>query len=172
MTCHTSKDQSNRRKNVLGSAQCQVRPRMKIEFSDQVYRPSSLLAVQSDLWSSFACLNPCTHLLDLCGLLFHSRSERRNFLLKVLHSAMLFEEFIQQHRVYRLVAHSVHFAVVIAYHQIGADRLHVLSHQAKLRGLLQLYFLLVSQPSASSPMAVLWFHVVSLESAKKPTAVL
>src|SRR6266700_5542475 len=73
----------------------------------QVYRIGSLLIIKNNLRDSsatadssrrttgeFVQFNLRTDLLDLRRLLFHSRSERRNFLLKLLHGAMLFKEFI------------------------------------------------------------------------------
>ena len=54
---------------------------------------------------------------------------------------MLFEEFIQQHRVYLLVADRFRLALGIASHEIGIHLGHFLSNQAKgkrLRGVILL----------------------------------
>src|SRR2546430_12754800 len=46
---------------------------------------------------------------------------------------MLFEELVEQHRVHRLVAHGISFALVITGHQIGVHLFHFLSHKTELR---------------------------------------
>jgi hypothetical protein len=42
-------------------------------------RWAALLIIQDRLWCGFAQFNLCAHLLDLRGLLFHSRHELRRF---------------------------------------------------------------------------------------------
>ena len=46
---------------------------------------------------------------------------------------MFFEELVEQHRVHRVVAHCVDFAVLIAHHQIGVYLVYFFGDQAKLR---------------------------------------
>ena len=45
---------------------------------------------------------------------------------------MLFQELIEQHRVDRLVADGLEFAVVVAFHQVGIHFFYLLSHQPEL----------------------------------------
>src|SRR5438552_17527021 len=58
---------------------------------------------------------------------------------------MRLEELIEQHRVYRLVAHGVGLAVGIASHQIGVHLFHLLSDEAKLRDALRVELFLVAE---------------------------
>ena len=46
---------------------------------------------------------------------------------------MLFEKFVEQHRVYRLVAHTVELTVFIAHYQVRVHVGYILGDQAKLR---------------------------------------
>ena len=46
---------------------------------------------------------------------------------------MLFEEFVEQHRVHCLIAHRVRLALVITRDERGADLLYLLGHEAELR---------------------------------------
>src|SRR5439155_1508058 len=52
---------------------------------------------------------------------------------------MLFEELVEQHRVHRLVAHGISFALVITGHQIGVHLFHFLSHKAELRDAFRIH---------------------------------
>src|SRR6266540_4275350 len=73
------------------------------------------------------------HLLQTSGknlnLLFLLRDRRFQF----LHLAVLFEEFIEQHGVHRVVAHGVNLTVLIAHHQVGVHFGNFLGDQTKLR---------------------------------------
>jgi hypothetical protein len=80
---------------------------------------------------------------------------------------MLFEKFIEQHRVHRLVAHAVRFTFFIPHHEVTIDFFHVLGHQAKLRDAHG-----VQLRSAASPTAVLKLPLVLPKSALTPWAVL
>ena len=105
-----------------------------------------------------AGFRPRAHLLDLRGLLFQVCSESANFFLLLrrrgmevllllhqrglslgnrrflfLHFAVLFEELVEQHRVDRVVAHGIDFAVFVAHHQVGIHLSHFLGNQTKLR---------------------------------------
>src|SRR5207244_12427073 len=62
-----------------------------------------------------------------CGLLFFSRA------LQILHGLMLFEELVEQHRVYRFVAHCVWLAIAIGDDQIRIHFRDLLGHQSELR---------------------------------------
>ena len=84
-------------------------------------------------------------LLNLHALLPHSDCKRCNLLLELLHSLVLFEEFVEQHCVHRLVAHGVDFPLFITNHQIRIDRFHVLGHQTKLWNPLRVYSVLVTE---------------------------
>ena len=46
---------------------------------------------------------------------------------------MLFQKFVEQHRVHRIVPHGVDLAVVVAHYQIGVHGSHVFCQQAKLQ---------------------------------------
>src|SRR5919106_34467 len=46
---------------------------------------------------------------------------------------MFFEELVEQHRVYRIVAHGVDVALLVAHDQVGVYLSHFLGDQAKLR---------------------------------------
>ncbi len=68
-----------------------------------------------------------TH-LDLRAHFLQSRSKRFNLLLLFcydrslfFHLAVLFEKFVEQHRVHRFIAHGVRLALVVPSHQIGID---------------------------------------------------
>src|SRR6266498_1010781 len=73
------------------------------------------------------------HLLQTSGknlnLLFLLRDRRFQF----LHSLMLFEEFVQQHRVHRVVAHGVNFTVLVTHYEVGVHSGHFFGDQTKLR---------------------------------------
>src|ERR1043166_4292679 len=58
---------------------------------------------------------------------------------------MLLEKFVEQHRVYRFVAHSVRLAVLVAGHQLRVHFFHVLSHKAELRDSLRVKLALVAE---------------------------
>src|SRR6516165_3505947 len=46
---------------------------------------------------------------------------------------MLFEKFIEQHRVHRFIADGVGLSLLVAGYQVGIYLFHVLGHEAKLR---------------------------------------
>ena len=72
------------------------------------------------------------HLLDLCGLLFELRGESCHFLLQFLHFLVLFEKFIEQHRVHLVVANGVGLAFFVEHHQVGICFRYVLGDQTEL----------------------------------------
>jgi hypothetical protein len=45
---------------------------------------------------------------------------------------MLFEELVQQHRLYRVIAHAVRLVFPVSHDQIGIHPLHVLRYKAEL----------------------------------------
>src|SRR6266542_342568 len=59
--------------------------------------------------------------------------------------AMLFEEFVEQHRVYRVVTHGINLTILVAHHQVRIDRFHVLGNQPKLWNPLRVYPLFVTE---------------------------
>ena len=81
-----------------------------------------------------------THVLDFDVLFFGMRNNSLHLLLQLcdsrflflnllslfLQSAVLFEKFIEQHRVHRVVAHGVNLAVVVAHNQVGIDLSYLL----------------------------------------------
>ena len=110
---------------------------------------AALLIVQNRLQCGFAQFKLGAHFLDLRGLLFELRGEDFHSFLQLrdspllflrfaflfvrfaallLRRAVLFEEFIEQHRVHRLVADSVDLAFSIARHQIGIHLFHILGY--------------------------------------------
>jgi len=58
---------------------------------------------------------------------------------------VFFEELVEQHRVHRLVAHSVNFPLTVASHQSGIDLFHFLGHEAKLRDAFGIKLVLVAE---------------------------
>ena len=64
--------------------------------------------------------------LDLVLLLRDGR-------FQVLHFAMLFEEFVEQHRIHCVVADSEEFAVLIAHDQVRVHRRDFFGDQPELR---------------------------------------
>ena len=63
----------------------------------------------------------------------------------LLHSLMLFQELIEQHRVHRFVAHGVDLSLRVTSHQSGVHLGHLLSHEAKLRDALGVKLVLVTE---------------------------
>ena len=64
----------------------------------------------------------------LCAHFLKASSKRFNLFLQLLNSQVLFEELVEQHRVHRLVAHTVRLAFVIASNQIGIHFFDFLGH--------------------------------------------
>src|SRR5438477_213240 len=58
---------------------------------------------------------------------------------------MLFEEFIEQHRVHSFVADGVRLALLVARHQIRIYLFHVLGHRAEMRCTLGINFRFVAE---------------------------
>ena len=58
---------------------------------------------------------------------------------------MLFEEFVEQHRVYLIVAHGVDYAVFVADHKIRAYLLYIFSYEPKLRCTGRINLLLITE---------------------------
>src|SRR5206468_8406158 len=118
-----------------------------------------LLSITYHSRRGFAHLNLSAHLLDLRALLFELRSENFHSLLLLgnsgfqfsdrrllfLDSFVLFQEFIEQHRVHCLVPHGVDFAILIAHHQLRIYLFYLLGYQPKLRNTLWIYLLLVTE---------------------------
>ena len=67
-------------------------------------------------------------LVLLCDGCLHLGNRYRLF----LYLAMLFEKFVEQHRVHGVVADAVRLALVIASHKVGVYLLHLLGDEAKL----------------------------------------
>jgi len=49
---------------------------------------------------------------------------------------MLLNEFVQQHRVDRLIAHGIDVPLLITGNQVGVDLFNLLGHKAELRDAL------------------------------------
>jgi hypothetical protein len=56
---------------------------------------------------------------------------------------VLFEEFIQQHRVHRLIAHGVDFSARVAKDEVGVYFFHFLCDEAELRDAIGIEFVLI-----------------------------
>src|SRR5439155_17024904 len=96
-------------------------------------RATALWPTRDHLLCRLAEFNLITYFLDLRRLLFDSCGKRCNLVLELLHSAMLFEELIEQHRVHHFVVHALRLAFSIARHEIGVHLCHFLSNEAKGR---------------------------------------
>jgi len=64
----------------------------------------------------------------LCAHFLKASSKRFSLFFQLLNSQVLFEELVEQHRVHRLVAHTVRLAFVIASNQIGIHLFDFLGH--------------------------------------------
>ena len=86
-----------------------------------------LLAISlGRLRGGFAQFQLCAHFLKT-GL------QGCYFFLQLLHSRVLFEKFVEQHRVHSVIAHRVWFAIPIINHQVGIHFGNVFGDQTKLR---------------------------------------
>ena len=96
--------------------------------------PQDLLIVTHHLRRRSTHFHLIVDLSDLRGLLFQLRGELFNLLLLFLHFAVLFEELIQQHRVYRLVAHSINFSIGVVTDQSTIYLFHLRSLAPRFSG--------------------------------------
>ena len=71
--------------------------------------------------------------LELLLLLSDGRFLLRRSGLQVLNCTVLFEEFVEQHRIHRVVANRIDPAFIVGYHQVGVCLGHFLGNQTKLR---------------------------------------
>jgi hypothetical protein len=90
--------------------------------------------------------------LYLRCLLFELCSENSQVFFEVtdrdllfFHSLVLFQEFVQQHRIHCLVPHGIDFAILIAHDQLRIYLFYLLGYQPKLRNALGIYLLLVTE---------------------------
>src|SRR5436190_15380925 len=89
----------------------------------------------------FGMRNNSLHLLfQLCD----SRFQFLNLLSLLLHSAVLLQKFVKQHRVHLVVAHAVGFSFFIAHHQVSVHLFHLFGHKSELRCACCIDFLLVT----------------------------
>src|SRR5262249_4467640 len=86
-----------------------------------------------------------------CILFRHRRLYLRDRRLLFLYFFVLFQKFIEQHRVHLVVAHSVNFAVCIANHEIGIHLGHVLSNETELPFPFGIDFFLVAEADRFKP---------------------
>ena len=84
-----------------------------------------LLVAEHSSQRRFAHFKLCAHFLQ-------ARSERCNLFLKLLYFPVLFEELVEQHRVYRLVSDRVNLSAFIADHQVRINLGDFLSDQTEL----------------------------------------
>ena len=76
------------------------------------------------------------------------RNRRRLFGVRLylgIHAAVFLEEFIEQHRVYRLVANGVRLPLFIACDQVGIDFFDFLGDEAELRNAFRVQLLFVTK---------------------------
>jgi len=99
---------------------------------------TALLIVENGLRCRLARFKLCAHFLQADSELF-------NLCLQCLHSAMLFQKFVEQHRVHGFVADAEDLALGIASNQVGIHLLHLLSHETKLRVTLGVKVVLVTK---------------------------
>src|SRR5438094_7835083 len=78
-----------------------------------------LLIIVDHLRRGFGHFNFGAHFLDERFLLFQFCFESVIFLWLPLHSAVLFEKFIEQHRVHRFVADGEDYPFTVTHHPIG-----------------------------------------------------
>ncbi len=91
-----------------------------------------LLIIDDDLPRRLVKFHFVAHFLNELSLLFQFRFENLYFLLLRLNHAVLFEKFIEQHRVDRFIPDSVRLTFSITSYQVWIDLLHLLSYEAKL----------------------------------------
>src|SRR5437660_12821109 len=58
---------------------------------------------------------------------------------------MLFEELIKQHRIHRVVAHGVRFALLVTGHQSWIHLYHFFGHESELRDALGVKLVLIAK---------------------------
>jgi hypothetical protein len=58
---------------------------------------------------------------------------------------VLFEKFIEQHRVHLIIAHTVGFALLIPHHEVRIHPFHFLGHEAELRDPVGVKFLFIAE---------------------------
>src|SRR4030095_17235150 len=80
----------------------------------------SLELVHHELWLSF--VHSCAHFFDERSLVFQLLFQSVDLLLLRLYGAVLFQKFIQQHRVHLVVPHAVGFSFLVAY---NSSRIHL-----------------------------------------------
>jgi hypothetical protein len=118
-------------------------------FSQYFTNPTLLIDVLNRLRRGFAQFNLCTDFLDLPLQISKGSLEililLDNHRFQFLNFAVLFEELIEQHRVYLIVAYAVGFAFLITKHQVRVDLFHVLGHKAKLGLSIRINLLLVME---------------------------
>src|SRR6266568_8279352 len=90
--------------------------------------------MRSESFHSFLLFGDSALELCDCGFLFlHSAVLFLYFPLLLKKRLMFFEKLVEQHRVYRVVAHGVDLAVLVANHQVRVYLGYFLGDQAKLR---------------------------------------
>src|SRR5215211_1944284 len=83
-------------------------------------------------------LQPSRQAVDLVFLLCQSR-------LQVLHFLVLFQKFIEDHRVHLVVANAVRFSFLVARHEIRAYLFHLLGNEPKGERARRFYIRLVAK---------------------------
>src|SRR6266545_3340931 len=113
---------------------------------------AALLMVAHHFGRTFAQLKLVAHSLqsssksfNLLLLFSYDRSLFLYLMILFFDFAMLFEEFVEQHRVYRVVTHGINLTILVAHHQVRIDRFHVLGNQPKLWNPLRVYPLFVTE---------------------------
>ena len=117
-------------------------------LQDREWRPSpnsNPLGIINYLRRRSARLKLCAHLLQAGSKSFNLLLLLSNNRFQVLHLMMLFEELVEQHRVYRFVAHGVELSFFIPHHQVRIDLFYFFGHKTELRDALRINLLLVTE---------------------------
>ena len=69
---------------------------------------------------------------------------------------MLLNEFVQQHRVDRFIAHGIDVPLLVTRDQIGAYLFHFLGHQAELRDVLGIKASFLPEPQLHLIFYIQW----------------
>jgi len=126
---------------------------------DSGYNLYSSWIIENHSLRELAHFQLSAHFLNLCGLFFELRGQNSHsfFLLsygpfQFLHFAVLFEEFVKQHRVHRVVAYGVYFAVRTASYQIRAYLFYILGNQPESTRTGWFYLRLVAETHWPEPI--------------------
>src|SRR5437588_6716046 len=121
-----------------------VRPLESIAETRPKLHPA-LRSAADYLRRGFARFKLSARFLQTCSKRCNLFLELFNRSLLLQKGFVLFEKFVEQHRVHSFIADCVRLALLVASHQIRVDLLHVLSHEAELRDASRVKVLLVAK---------------------------